>query len=104
MSPLTARETNEYDRNRYNKKPKIKYTSFIKNNNNNFNALQNSLNTSNFNYILFGRPKSLPNQKEHIKRISNRNNKKKIQTIKKYLIYQTKNIIIKKIFFIVNHS
>ena len=91
MSPLTARETNEYDRNRYNKKPKIKYTSFIKNNNNNFNALQNSLNTSNFNYILFGRPKSLPNQKEHIKRISNRNNKKNL-TISKKIEYN-RNIL-----------
>ena len=83
MSPLTAREINEYDRNRYNKKPKIKYTSFIKNNNNNFSALQNSLNTSNFYYILFGRPKSLPNKKEYIKRIPNKNNNKNLTISKK---------------------
>ena len=83
MSPLTAREINEYNRNRYNKKSKINYTSFIKNNNNNFNALQNTLNTSNLNYILIGRQKSLPNKKEYIKRTSNKNSEKNLTISKK---------------------
>ena len=72
---LTSRESNKNLRNRNNKKSKINYTSFIKSNNKRFKAFQNPLNPVNLNYILYKRPKSLPNKKENTKiKIDNKDN------------------------------
>ena len=72
---MTSRESNKNLRNRNNKKSKINYTSFIKSNNKRFKAFQNPLNPVNLNYILYKRPKSLPNKKENTKiKIDNKDN------------------------------
>ena len=78
---LTSRESNLYDRNKnkFNKTYNINYTSFIKDSSQLFG---NKLNTSNFNYILFGRPKSLQIKKENNKKF-NYNNKRNLSWPKK---------------------
>ena len=81
---MTWRESYKNIKNRNNKKPKINYTSFIKNNNNTFKALQNKL-----NYIIYRRPKSLPNRKEYIRKES----KNKGKRAKTNNIIYNKNII-----------
>ena len=74
---LTWRESYKNIRNRTNKNSKINYTSFIKSNNNRFKAYQNPI-----NYILFRRPKSLPNKKEYIRKIlDSKGNRAKINHI-----------------------
>ena len=74
---LTWRESYKNIRNRTNKNSKINYTSFIKSNNNRFKAYQNPI-----NYILFRRPKSLPNKKEYIRKIlENKRNRAKTNHI-----------------------
>ena len=64
---LTARESNINDRNKYKKNFKINYTSFINRTNQTFKISENGLNTPNFNYNLYGRPKSFGNKKEYFK-------------------------------------
>ena len=81
---LTWRESYKNIKNRNNKKQKINYTSFIKNNNNTFKAFQNKL-----NYIIYRRPKSLPNKKGNTKKESENKGKR----AKTNNIINNKNII-----------
>ena len=73
---LTWRESYKNIKNRNNKKPKINYTSFLKKKNNTFKVFQNEL-----NYIIYRRPKSLPNKKECIRKTSE-NKRKRAKTNK----------------------
>ena len=77
---LTTRESNIFDRNKYynfKNNFKINSTSFLKNENikYNKNIWNNQINVSNFNNILFGRPKSFRFKKEYFENIIHNNNK-----------------------------